>query len=78
MKSLQNLGHLTLKHRETPGCVVTTVATVALVLKHQAISILSTDQYIQFIGPVSYENIRLWLEKNSEIKLHIEKNDPVV
>ena len=34
---------LTLKHRETYGCVVSTVATDALVLKHQAISILSTD-----------------------------------
>ena len=34
---------LNLKHRETHGCVVSTVATDALVLKHQAISILSTD-----------------------------------
>ena len=34
---------LTLKHRETHGCVASTVATDALVLKHQAISILSTD-----------------------------------
>ena len=34
---------LTLKHRETHGCVVSTVATDALVLKHQTISILSTD-----------------------------------
>ena len=37
------LDYLTLKHRETHGCVVSTVATDALVLKHQAISILSTD-----------------------------------
>ena len=36
-------GRLTLKHRETHGCVVSTVATDALVLKHQAISNLSTD-----------------------------------
>ena len=35
---------LTLKHRETHGCVVSIVATDALVLKHQAISILSADQ----------------------------------
>ena len=34
---------LTLKHREMHGCVVSTVATDALVLKHQAICILSTD-----------------------------------
>ena len=37
------LSVITLKHRETHGCVVSTVATDALVLKHQAISILSTD-----------------------------------
>ena len=38
-----DLALLTLKHRETHGCVVSTVATDVLVLKHQAISILSTD-----------------------------------
>ena len=39
----QMTAELTLKHRETHGCIVSTVATDALVLKHQAISILSTD-----------------------------------
>ena len=34
---------LTLKHRETHGCVVSTVATDALVLKHQLISIFNAD-----------------------------------
>ena len=34
---------LTIKHRETHGCVVSTVATDALVLKHQAISIRNAD-----------------------------------
>ena len=34
---------LTLKHREMHGCVVSTVATDALVLKHQAISIHNAD-----------------------------------
>ena len=34
---------LTLKHRETHGCVVSIVATDALVLKHQAISIHNAD-----------------------------------
>ena len=43
MGKLDILRGLTLKHRETHGCVVSTVATDALVLKHQAISILSTD-----------------------------------
>ena len=34
---------LTLKHRETNGCVVSTMATDALVLKHQVISIHNAD-----------------------------------
>ena len=34
---------LTLKHRETHGCVVSTVATDVPVLKHQAISIHNAD-----------------------------------
>ena len=34
---------LTLKHRDTHGCVVSTVTTDALVLKHQAISIHNAD-----------------------------------
>ena len=34
---------LTLKHWETHGCVVSIVATDALVLKHQVISILNAD-----------------------------------
>ena len=34
---------LTLKHREMHGCVVSTVATDDLVLKHQAISIHNAD-----------------------------------
>ena len=43
--SLSPGGHfnLTPKHRETHGCVVSTVATNALVLKHQAISIHNAD-----------------------------------
>ena len=38
-----SIGTLTPKHRETRGCVVSTVATDALVLKHQAISIHNAD-----------------------------------
>ena len=41
--SLKLIGGLTLKHRETHGCIVSTVATDALVLKHQAISIANAD-----------------------------------
>ena len=41
-----SLGHneLTHKHLETNKCVLSTVATDALVLKHQTISIPSADQ----------------------------------
>ena len=39
----QLYGRLTLKRRETHRCVVSTVATDALVLKHQAISIYNAD-----------------------------------
>ena len=34
---------LTLKHQETHRCIVSTVATDALVLKHQAITIHNAD-----------------------------------
>ena len=37
------IANLTPKHRETHGCIVSTVATDALVLKHQAISIHNVD-----------------------------------
>ena len=49
-KSYQQImkNSLTLKHRETHGCVVSTVATDALVLKHQTISIHNADY--TFIG----------------------------
>ena len=39
----KNKDSLTLKHRETHGRVVSTVATDALVLKHQDISIHNAD-----------------------------------
>ena len=42
-RDYSNHGALTLKHRETHGSVVSTVATDALVLKHQAISIHNAD-----------------------------------
>ena len=35
--------YLKLKHRETHGFVVSTVATDTLVLKHQVISVLNAD-----------------------------------
>ena len=41
--ALKQRDGLTLKHREMHGCVVSTVATDVLVLKHQAISIHNAD-----------------------------------
>ena len=42
---MASLGHneLTHKQQETHGCILSTVATDALVLKHQAISIHNAD-----------------------------------
>ena len=40
---MYDIDGLTLKHRKTHGRVVSTVATDALVLKHQAISIHNAD-----------------------------------
>ena len=65
--------NLTLKHREMHGCVVSTVATDALVLKHQAISILSPDLTFNLL-----DQFHKKILQQPEIKLHIEKNDPVV
>ena len=43
MDSYLMIKGLTLKHGETHGCIVSTVATDDLVLKHQAISIHNAD-----------------------------------
>ena len=43
INALEIIYWLTLKQRETHGCVVSTVASDALVLKHQAISIHNAD-----------------------------------
>ena len=43
MQTYETVSSLTFKHWETHGCVVSTVATDVLVLKHQAISIHNAD-----------------------------------
>ena len=50
---------LTLKHRETHGCVVSTVAADALVLKHQAISIHNADETLIVLDQFHIKNITL-------------------
>ena len=51
---------LTPKHRETHGCVVSTVATDALVLKHQAISIHNADWTFIVLDQFYIEILHLW------------------
>ena len=58
---------LTLKHLETHGCVVSAVATDALVLKHQAISIhnadwpfIVLDQFHMKLLHIKENSIRKW------------------
>ena len=51
---------LTLKHRETHGCVVSTVATDALVLKHQAISIHNADYTFIVLDQFQTNILHFW------------------
>ena len=58
---------LTLKHRETHGCVISTVAADALVLKHQAISIHNPDYTLIVLDQFHMKILHLWwttLENN--------------
>ena len=57
---LQECRMLTPKHRETHGCVVSTVATDALVLKHQAITIHNADQTFIVLDQFHIKILRLW------------------
>ena len=51
---------LTPKHQETHGCVVSTVVTDALVLKHQAISIHNADQMFILFHQFRIKKLHLW------------------
>ena len=51
---------LTLKHQEAHGHVVSTVATDALVLKHQAISIRNADQIFISFDQFHTKTLHLW------------------
>ena len=55
----QTTMYLIHKGLETHGCVYSAVATVTLVLKHQAISIHSADKTFLVFGSVSYQNITI-------------------
>ena len=68
---------LTIKHREMHGCVVSTVATDALVLKHQAISINNADQTFIVLDQFHIKLLHIsWTASENEITFW--KNDPVI
>ena len=48
---------LTNKHLETHGCIINTVATDALLIKHQAISIHSADLVFIVLWPKIHKKI---------------------
>ena len=50
---------LTLKHRETHGCIVSTVPTDALVLKHQAINIHNAHKTFIVLDRFHIKNVAL-------------------
>ena len=59
---------ITLKHRETHGCIVSTVATDALVLKHQAISIHNADQTFIVLDQFHIKLLHIrWTASENEI-----------
>ena len=65
---------LTLKHRETHGCLFKTVATDALVVKHQAISIHSVDKYLLYLSAFTPQYLIL-NERHEKVELHFEKKN---
>ena len=69
---------LTLKHQETHGCLVSTVATDALVLKHQAISIHNADETFIVVDQFYIKILhKRWTASENEITSW-KKNDPVI
>ena len=59
---------LTLKHQETQGCVVSTVATDTLVLKHQAISIHNADETFIVLDKFHIKILHIrWTPSENEI-----------
>ena len=73
------LGHIELINKELEMylCILSTVVTDALVLKHQVISSYWAAD-IHCIGAVSYKNITFMINITEEVNQHFEKNYPVV
>ena len=69
---------LTLNQRETHGCVVSTVATDALLLKHQAISIHNADLTFIVLDQFHIKILHIrWTASENEITFW-KKNGPVI
>ena len=66
---------LTHKYLELYGCILSTMATDALVLKHQAISINSASLKIYYMEPVPHKKKVHVHVQYCKIKLDIEKNE---
>ena len=60
------------------GCVFITVATDALLLKHQAIGIISADSILNYWTFFSPKNIASTVSNTGKWNLILTKNDPVV
>ena len=68
----QFLIYLTHKHQQIHGCVLSTVATDGLVLKHQAISIHSVEIFIVF-----EKKCYIYSNEHDKVKINFENRDPV-
>ena len=61
------------------GCIVSTVATDALVLKHQAISFHSAGWTFIVLNQFHIKKILAHKgEQHQKMKSHFDKNDPVI
>ena len=67
------LSRLTHKQLETQVCLISTVTTAALVLKHKAISSHSAD-YILIVSDQFHTTILYFLSKTSENKITNDEN----
>ena len=67
--NLLDLWLLTHKQLEKHGCIINTVATDNLVLKHQAISIHSADKTFLVFRTISYKKYYTYREKHDKLKL---------
>ena len=64
---------LTSKQLEMHGCILSTEATYALVLKHQAISIHSTDKTLIVLDQLHFPNITFMVNSIGKYEIAVWK-----